>query len=169
MGAGHLGPRTGKLLHSMRAARIDPAEVDTVVITHAHPDHIGGTLDDEGQPIYKNAQYHITKAEWDYWFSETASERTPDSFVAIARENLTPITARVNLVDGETEVVPGVCMVPAPGHTPGHSIVQVVSGDQRLYYIADTVLVSLASRTSGLETGLRHHARKRRRQQMCHI
>jgi glyoxylase-like metal-dependent hydrolase (beta-lactamase superfamily II) len=143
MGAGHLGPRTGKLVENMQAAGIRPADIDTVIITHAHPDHIGGTLDDAGQPVYANARYYIGEDEWDFWLSEVAYEKAPESFVTIARQSLEPIRDRIDLVENDSAIVPGIRVLPAPGHTPGHVVVQVASADQRLYYIGDTVLYPL--------------------------
>jgi glyoxylase-like metal-dependent hydrolase (beta-lactamase superfamily II) len=143
MGAGRLTPRTGRLLQSMRGAGIDPAEIDTVMITHAHPDHVGGTLDDDGKPMYANAHYYIWKDEWEFWFSELATVKTPEMFVTCARTNLEPLQDRVTLLDRESQVVPGVGAIPAPGHTPGHMVVSISSGDERLLYIGDTVLYPL--------------------------
>jgi glyoxylase-like metal-dependent hydrolase (beta-lactamase superfamily II) len=140
MGAGDLAPSTGKLLQSMDAAGIEPAEIDTVVITHAHPDHIGGALDDEGEPLYPSARYYIAKEEWDFWFSEVAVEKAPEWFATVAREKLQPIREQVHFIESESEIVPGVRGLPAPGHTPGHMVVEFSSADHSLLYIGDTVI-----------------------------
>jgi len=143
MGAGKLAPTTGKLLQSMQGAGIDPLSIDTVIITHAHPDHIGGTLDDQGEPIYRNARYFIWKRDWVFWFSDDAASMAPEKHVAIARRNLDPIQDRLTLIEPGGEIVAGIGTLPAPGHTPGHLVVSVTSGDDRLYFVSDTVLYPL--------------------------
>jgi len=140
MGAGSLLPTTGRMLQNMKAAGVEPADIDTVIITHAHPDHVGGTLDEEGKPIYANARYFIFRREWDFWFSETASAKAPELHVTLARKNLEPIRDQVHLLDQESEIVPGIRAIAAPGHTPGHMVVSVSAGDEQLLYISDTVL-----------------------------
>jgi len=140
IGAGNVFPTTGRLLQNMRAAGIEPGEIDTVFITHAHPDHIGGNLDKEGSPIFLNASYYIWKDEWDFWFSEVAFEKTNEMFVKIARTNLEPIKDRVQFLNHDSEILPGISVIAAPGHTPGHFVVSIASGDEQLLYIGDTVL-----------------------------
>jgi glyoxylase-like metal-dependent hydrolase (beta-lactamase superfamily II) len=141
MGAGSLlGPKTGNLLHSMRAAGIEPARIDTVVITHAHPDHVGGAVNGEGRLLFPEASYHVSGDEWEFWFSEVSLAKASARLVRDARQCLEPLRDRVTLLNGKAEIAPGVCAIPAPGHTPGHMAVSVSSGEGQLLYIGDTVL-----------------------------
>jgi glyoxylase-like metal-dependent hydrolase (beta-lactamase superfamily II) len=141
MGAGNrLAPRTGNLPQSMGSAGVEPAQIDTVIITHAHPDHVGGALTGAGQPRYGNALYHISHEEWHFWFSERSVTKTPERFVRVARQNLEPIRDRVTFVEGESEIVPGIRAIPAPGHTPGHMVVEVSSGEALLLCIGDLAI-----------------------------
>ena len=143
MGAGRLLSTTGRLLESMDGAGIDPADIDIVMITHAHADHVGGTLDDQGKPVFGNARHYIWKGEWEFWTSEAAFAKAPEKFVTFARNSLEPIRERLGFIDHEGEVVPGIGVIPAPGHTPGHMVVSVSSGQKRLLYVGDTVLYPL--------------------------
>ncbi len=74
-GAGTLGPNTGKLLQSMAAAGIEFTQIDTVIITHAHADHVGGLSDNRREFVYANASYYISKDEWDFWFQRRRGRR----------------------------------------------------------------------------------------------
>jgi glyoxylase-like metal-dependent hydrolase (beta-lactamase superfamily II) len=146
-GAGNLAPTTGELLGGLRVAGITPAEIDTVVLTHGHPDHIGGNLDVEGKPAFPNASYVMSKAEWDFWNSDQINldaMQAPDEIkvlvISSARRNLPPIGQQLDLIERETEVVPGVHVAPAPGHTPGHMVLVISSGAEQLLHIADSVL-----------------------------
>ena len=140
IGAGDLLPTTGKLLQNMLNGKITPESIDSIFITHAHPDHIGGVLDDAGKPIFTNATYYICRVEWDFWFSEQAASQGWEWMADFARAKLTPIKDKTIMLDQEAEILPGVSVLFAPGHTPGHMVVSFSAQGERLLYTGDTVL-----------------------------
>jgi glyoxylase-like metal-dependent hydrolase (beta-lactamase superfamily II) len=143
-GAGSLAPTTGRLLKNLQAERITPGDVDTVIITHGHPDHLGGNTDKDGKPAFPHVRYVIWKDEWDFWTSRQAEqkleEHSREILITTARRNLLPIQERVELVDRQIEVLPGIRVIPAPGHTPGLMALAISSKSEQLLCISDTVL-----------------------------
>ena len=149
MGAGNLGPNTGKLVENLKRAGVDPQDVDTVIITHAHPDHVGGTLDENGDPHYPNARYYIRKEEFDFWFDDKAYQQvmehlsailSPEVFFKVARGQLGPVRDRIEFVTEEKEIFPGVRIHDTPGHTPGHMAVSFSSGGEHLWFVGDALV-----------------------------
>jgi len=142
-GAGGLGPDTGKLPENLRAAGVRPDDIEIIIHTHAHRDHVGGNTDSAGKTVFRNARYFMWKDEWDYW----NADKTRTSFQGSGREgaleltlkNLAVLKGRVELIEREGEIVPGVSAIRAPGHTPGHMALLISSGGQELLCLADTV------------------------------
>jgi glyoxylase-like metal-dependent hydrolase (beta-lactamase superfamily II) len=143
-GAGGLAPTTGRLLQNLQAEGIAPQDIDTVILTHGHPDHIGGNTDAEGRPAFPNARYIIWKAEWEFWTSEQAEqgldELVRELLLRVACANLPPIQGKVDLFDREEEIVPGILAIPAPSHTPGHMALEISSEGEQLLCISDAAL-----------------------------
>ncbi|MBF0497865.1 MAG: MBL fold metallo-hydrolase [Deltaproteobacteria bacterium] len=144
-GAGSVfGPRLGDVERNLKAAGYDPAQVDFVVVTHMHGDHIGGLLDATGKPAFPKAVIYVAKAESDYWLSAAEAEKAPDNskkYFKIAHDIADPYIAlgRWKTFGNDDLPIPGIKAVPIPGHTPGHTAFEVGTGAESLLIIADLV------------------------------
>jgi glyoxylase-like metal-dependent hydrolase (beta-lactamase superfamily II) len=139
MGAG-AAPGTGKLAQNLRAAGIEPQDIDVVIITHGHGDHIGGSVGDEGEPTFPNARYVMRREEWDFWTSEANLAQMDEERSSFVRAKFLPLQDQLDLIDQEVKVLPGIRAIPALGHTPGHMAVVVSSGSEQLLYLSDAVI-----------------------------
>ena len=138
------GPTLGYVLENMRAAGYDPAQVDAVVITHLHGDHMGGINDSAGKPIFPKAAIWVARADHDYWLSEKIAASAPEKmqpFFKMARDTAAPYLASGQWKTfGEgTVLVPGIKAVKASGHTPGHTAYAVESEGKKLLIWGDLV------------------------------
>jgi glyoxylase-like metal-dependent hydrolase (beta-lactamase superfamily II) len=141
---GQWQPTAGKLAANMQAAGIDAAKIGTILISHFHPDHIFGLMQKgTNAPTFPNAELVVSAAEFKWWTEPGRVEKLP--------EPRKPLGMRINaafpgwknftLVEGEKEVAPGIRLVNAPGHTPGHAAFHVSSGGQQLMISNDTAYV----------------------------
>jgi glyoxylase-like metal-dependent hydrolase (beta-lactamase superfamily II) len=128
---------TGHLMDRLDELGVAPTDVDILFVTHVHDDHIGGTATEQGTPAFPNARYVIQRADWVWIMSEVADDLEAE---AIARLLLEPIeeAGRLDLADGDVRIADGVEGVLVPGHTPGHQILRIASGDARLTLSGDT-------------------------------
>lgn len=129
-------PATGHLAQQMKAAGIEADQIDVVVITHCHPDHIGGLMND-GTPLAPKARYVIGEAEYQFWSSPDRANGATANAAKVVQANVVPLKDKMTFVKNEGEVVSGIRAVEAFGHTPGHMAWHVESGGKRLLIGAD--------------------------------
>jgi glyoxylase-like metal-dependent hydrolase (beta-lactamase superfamily II) len=134
------GSSSGKLVANLNTAGISTSEIDTVVITHAHGDHIGANVDAEGRPVFSNARYLFHRNEWEYWIGRLeATANDPKDAMSMVRKNLMPIRDRVELIGDKASIAPCIEVALVPGHTPGHIMLYVSSEIDRLCCISDLI------------------------------
>jgi len=144
VGAGpHFMPGAGKLAENMDAAGIDRKSVTKIVLTHAHPDHLWGALDDfDDAPMYPNASYVISAAEWNFWMASDSASRLPEnrqSFAPGAKRNLSRIKDKLRTIEPGADIARGIRAVDTSGHTAGHISLEIASGNAAILVLADAL------------------------------
>jgi glyoxylase-like metal-dependent hydrolase (beta-lactamase superfamily II) len=144
-GSGSLmGPALGRFAANLASFGIDPANVDIVAMTHIHPDHFGGLMTAERKIAFPKAQFVVSEADTKFWLSEEVAAKAPADakpFFDMARASVSPCVAAGNtkfITDGQ-EVAPGITAHSAPGHTPGHTMYRVTSGNDTLLIWGDII------------------------------
>ena len=146
-GAGALfGPTVGNLRANLQAAGYKPEQVDDVLITHMHGDHVGGLVAD-GRLAFPNATIHAGQEDADFWLSKANLEKASaemKGFFQGAMVSMNPYVeaGKFKPLKGNTDLVPGIKAVPAHGHTPGHNIYVVESKGQKLVLWGDLMHVA---------------------------
>jgi len=134
------GPTNGRVAAAMKAAGYTPDQVDVVLLSHFHGDHLQGARLKEGKLTYPNAEIMVPEPEWAFWMDDAKMSAAPDAMkgaFAGVRRVLAPSAGDVKRFKWGDEVVTGITAVEASGHTPGHTAFAIVSGNAKLMYLAD--------------------------------
>ena len=133
-------PTSGHWMRNFRAAGFEPAQVETVVISHFHGDHINGLRLKDGTAVFPKAEVLVPAAEWDFWMDDARMNQAPEGMKGAfqgVRRVFGPIAKDVKRYEADKEIVPGLTSVAAPGHTPGHTAYVLSSGSGKLMIMSD--------------------------------
>lgn len=134
------GPTCGNLPAALAEAGVAPDEVDTLFITHLHPDHIAGAITPEGATVFGKAELVVPEADHAFWSEPIpGADDTLTGWQTLAQAVLAAYAGRIRLVSGAGEVAPGLSALPLPGHTPGHAGFRLASGAAQLVHVGDIV------------------------------
>jgi glyoxylase-like metal-dependent hydrolase (beta-lactamase superfamily II) len=133
------GAGGGRLAKTLEAAGVKPEDIDVVILSHGHLDHLSGIMGEGSKRFFPNAQIAVSKTEFDFWTDEGKQSATGmmKLFVDSARANLLPNNDRLVLVEDGKEIIKGVQAISTPGHTPGHTSYMLSSSGKNLLYTGD--------------------------------
>ena len=140
--AGQITDTAGSMLDNLKVAGVAPAAIDTILISHFHPDHIDGIKTKDGAKVFTNAEIWVPEPEWTFWMDDGNMSRATGSvhrYFLNARRIFKNIASQVRPFKPGAEVVPGIVSIPAYGHTPGHTAFAIHSGNQSMLAMSDTV------------------------------
>lgn len=140
--AGQITDTAGVLLDNLQAAGVTPADIDTILISHFHPDHIDGIKTKDGAKVFPNAEILVPEPEWAFWMDDANMGRYSGAvhrYFLNARRIFAGIAKQVHRFTPGAEVAPGIVSIPAFGHTPGHTAFSIHSGKASLLVMSDTV------------------------------
>ena len=139
------GPTAGRLAAALDAMGIGTQDVKRIVLTHMHPDHIGGLLSDDGAAAFGSASVHVHETDLTFWTDEAIAASVPETsqpFFALARGVSAAYGERISPFAGSADLGGGLSIVEAFGHTPGHSAVRVSSGADQLLILGDAAAIA---------------------------
>lgn len=130
--------RSGLLPANLRKAGVEPGDIDAVFVSHGHPDHLGALLDGEGRKMFPNARVFYDRRDYDHHAGPTATSTEARRLeTEVARQALAVVRDVLELTDPGDAIAPGVTVVDAAGHTPGHCGLMIGSEGERLFHSAD--------------------------------
>jgi glyoxylase-like metal-dependent hydrolase (beta-lactamase superfamily II) len=138
---GQLAPTGGWAIANMRAAGVAPEQVTLILHSHFHPDHISGLTTRDNAVVFPNAEIAVPEAEWRFWTDAGSVSRLPEGLRGLAaavERRFGPYRARLRQFADGAELAPGVRAILAAGHTPGHTVFEVTSGQAGLLVLGDT-------------------------------
>lgn len=137
-------PNGGWLATQLADSGITPEQIDVVVLSHGHPDHVGGVMEN-GKPLFPNARYVIAGTEYDFWAPEGKFSGELEKLASLFRANVVPLAAKTTFLKPGDDVVPGIRSLEAHGHTPGHLAFDIESDGKRMLFWGDCAHHQVAS------------------------
>lgn len=137
-------PSGGWLAAQLGPAGFKPEDIDVVALSHGHPDHVGGIIEN-GKPLFPNARYVIGQIEHDFWTPEGKLPDDLEKFAQVYRANSKPVMEKINFIKPGDDVVTGIRAIEAYGHTPGHLAFMIESGGKSLLWWGDCAHHQVAS------------------------
>ncbi len=138
---GQVAPTAGTLAQNLAAAGVDPKSIDTVVISHFHPDHINGIKNKDNGRVFPNAEIMVPAPEWEFWMDDANLRAAPGGLKGVFlnfRRVFADIAEDVTRYQPGIEVATGLATIPAYGHTPGHTVFALQSGRESILVLSDT-------------------------------